>query len=154
MEKSNLTDVLISFGSNLGNREEIIVFALEELSVKVGEVKQVSELFENEPEGFESKNNFLNGCLTISTALSPLELLSVLKVIEKECGRQQSYNGYTDRPIDLDIILYGNQLFECESLEIPHPRFRKRRFVIEPAKPFFKLSDPKTYLFLEQFHVK
>jgi 2-amino-4-hydroxy-6-hydroxymethyldihydropteridine diphosphokinase len=154
METSDLTEVLLSFGSNLGNREALISFAIKELSIKVGEIIMVSDLVETKPEGFESSNDFLNGCLSIKTSLTPYQLLMALKEIENNCGRQQSLNGYSDRPIDLDIILYGNQMYHCDSLIIPHPRFRKRHFVIEPSKSFFQWIDPKTYLFLEQFHVK
>lgn len=124
---------IIAIGSNLGNKEENIEKAIELISERVGTVINISDIIETEPEGFQSENLFCNCVLEVATSLEPLNLLTVLKQIEKELGRVYSTSsGYSDRQIDLDIVLMGNENRRDPVLTIPHPRFRERLFVLEP----------------------
>ena len=135
MELSGRNRVVIAFGSNLGQKEENIKRAIDLIGLHCGKVAQVSNLYKSSPVGFDSPNEFLNGCLLLLTDLSPYALLSELKTIEETIGRQKKQtNGYEDRCIDLDIILYENVCIITPTLQIPHPRFQDRQFVTEPMK--------------------
>lgn len=84
--------------------------------------------------GFESSNEFLNGCLLLLTDLTPKDLLINLKQIEAAMGRVKTSQNYEDRLIDLDIILYENLCVNTPELQIPHPKYQERAFVLEPLK--------------------
>lgn len=117
---------------------------LEERGV---EVVAQSQVMETEPVGFSSEHPFLNQVIEVSDTLSPQELLGVTQEIERELGRtRKSHNGvYSDRTCDLDLILYGDLILEEDHLEIPHPRFRDRLFVLKPlAEIAPDVVDPVT----------
>jgi deoxyguanosine kinase len=141
-----MSSVSIALGSNQGNREENIQRAIDLISDLVGRVIACSPFYENEAQGFESKDLFLNGCILVESTLDPLQILGTLKAIETKLGRLQSSSaGYASRPIDLDIILIDNQVIQLEDLEIPHPHFRKRMFVLKPLSDIqFNAIDPIT----------
>ena len=125
--------VHIALGTNLGNREHNLQQAIRSISERIGTVRQCSPFYENEAQGFETDSLFLNGCLSVETELEPLNVLHVLKEVEVHLGRESKSNAnYTSRPIDLDIILFDNQIINNIQLEVPHPRFRERLFVIKP----------------------
>jgi 2-amino-4-hydroxy-6-hydroxymethyldihydropteridine diphosphokinase len=125
--------VHIALGTNLGNREHNLQQAIRLISEKIGTVSNCSPFYENEAQGFETDELFLNGCISVETALEPLPMLHILKEIEVSLGRViKSNENYSSRPIDLDIILFGNQIINNIELEVPHPRFRDRLFVIKP----------------------
>lgn len=135
MELSGSNRVVIAFGSNLGQKEENIKRAIDYISLRCGKVTQVSNLYKSSPVGFDSPNEFLNGCLLLLTDLNPHALLSELKAIEVTIGRQKKQtNTYEDRCIDLDIILYENLCIYTPTLQIPHPRFQDRLFVTQPMQ--------------------
>ena len=120
----------IAFGSNKGDCLKNIRTALKELA-KYGAVKQISPLFRTKPEGFAAQADFINGALALETALPPQDLLAKLKEIETSVGREKTFrNG--PREIDLDIIFYGNKTLNLPTLQIPHPRFAQREFVLLP----------------------
>jgi 2-amino-4-hydroxy-6-hydroxymethyldihydropteridine diphosphokinase len=129
-------DIYIGLGSNQGNREQLIEKAIELLSVALGAPIQQSTIIETEPWGFESDFPFLNMVACFNCNLQPLELLDLTEKTEKELGRTTKSSGgiYKDRPIDIDILLYGNRVIESERLTIPHPRLHERHFVLEPLK--------------------
>ncbi len=132
--RSSVKHVYLGIGSNLGNRNKNIKTAVKKLGGIEGiEVTRVSSLIETEPEGGPRQNRFLNGAIEIKTKLPPHELLKHLKRIEKELGRVATVkNG--PRPIDLDILLYGDEKINSPGLKIPHPRMHKREFVMRPLK--------------------
>lgn len=132
METIGPNRVVIAFGSNLGEREQNISKAIELLNKNCGSVVQVSSYYENPAAGFESTQLFLNGCLLLLTALMPKELLITLKDIEQQLGRVKTKEGYEDRLIDLDIIFYENQVINDPILQIPHPKYHERDFVLKP----------------------
>ncbi len=126
--------VYIGIGTNEGNRFENISKAIKLIREKVGESISISSIYENPPIGFESDLQFYNLCISISTELTPTDVLIQLKEIESKIGRKlKSNNGvYSSRCIDLDILFYDNLIYTSDLLTIPHVNFKKRRFVLEP----------------------
>lgn len=93
----------------------------------------VSSFIETKPVGFSSENYFLNAVLLIDTVLTPLALLENTQQIEKDLGRLKKSDGnYSDRLIDIDILLYDNLLIDLPQLKIPHPLMTERDFVLKP----------------------
>ena len=124
----------LSLGTNLGNKRENLTRAIELLSLALGKCIAVSQFIETAPWGFDSENSFLNCVAAFETALAPMQLLDMTESIERELGRtQKSNNGhYRDRIIDIDILLYGDNIIVNDRLTIPHPLMHKRDFVLEP----------------------
>ena len=124
----------LSLGTNLGNKRENLTRAIELLSLALGRCIAVSQFIETAPWGFNSENSFLNCAVAFDTDLAPLELLDITESIERGLGRtQKSNNGhYHDRIIDIDILLYGDNIIVSDRLTIPHPLMHKRDFVLEP----------------------
>lgn len=130
-----MSRVVLSLGSNQGDRHALLDEALRLLSApKVGQVVQVSSRYETAPMGFESVYRFINLVALLETRLEPLALLEYTQQIERQLGRQhKSYAGqYTDRPIDIDLILYDEIIMDSPRLTLPHPRMHERAFVLEP----------------------
>jgi 2-amino-4-hydroxy-6-hydroxymethyldihydropteridine diphosphokinase len=124
--------VYIALGSNIGDKSKNLSSAIEEINTLIGEVTEISSFFENEPQGFESNNIFLNACLICKTNLDPLNTLKELKKIEKKMGRKKTNGVYEDRIIDLDIIFYDQLVFNSEKLTIPHKEYKNRNFILIP----------------------
>ncbi|MGZ4336368.1 MAG: 2-amino-4-hydroxy-6-hydroxymethyldihydropteridine diphosphokinase [Gaiellaceae bacterium] len=123
----------IGLGANLGDRERTIRRALERLDAEPGvALVAVSRLRETEPEDFLDQPRFLNGAAALDTELSARELLERLLGIERELGRTRDGPRFGPRTIDLDLLLYGDCAIREHRLEVPHPRLRRRRFVLEP----------------------
>jgi len=134
MANGSLASVLISLGSNLGNREAMLREALHLLLAENLSEPRLSSVYETPPWGFNHPNAFLNLCLSANTALGPHQLLEFLMDTEKKLGRfRAEETGYSARTIDLDIILWDNVIIHSPLLEIPHPRAHLRRFVLMPA---------------------
>lgn len=142
--------VFLGLGSNLGDRQANIERAIELISERVGEVIRRSSLIETEPWGFESENKFLNGVILCETTFTPRQVLRKTQKIERDLGRKKKTNDqlsivnsqlveakpriYTDRPIDIDILLYDDLAVDEPDLKIPHPRMQEREFVMIPLK--------------------
>ena len=124
----------MGLGTNTGNKKENLTRAIEELSLALGKCVALSSFIETEPWGYESDNMFINCVAAFETAKSPIELLDITEEIERKLGRTtKSSNGiYHDRTIDIDILLYGNEVVNNERLTIPHPLMHKRDFVLRP----------------------
>ncbi|MFK7867289.1 MAG: 2-amino-4-hydroxy-6-hydroxymethyldihydropteridine diphosphokinase [Alphaproteobacteria bacterium] len=123
--------VLIALGSNLGNSLAILDDAIDELSVVIDQL-ECSDCYCSKPKYVENQPDFYNMVVRGNTLLSPLELLSHLKAIEDKLGRVPSFkNG--PRALDLDIILFDQQMIKLPALELPHPKFQERGFVLMPA---------------------
>lgn len=122
--------VYIGVGSNLGNRQENCLRAIEFLEKRGVIVKKRSSMYETEPWGIKEQPRFINMAIEIETGLEPKELLRVLKEIEKEMGREESLK-WGPRIIDLDILLF-DELILRDGLEIPHPLMHEREFVLKP----------------------
>jgi 2-amino-4-hydroxy-6-hydroxymethyldihydropteridine diphosphokinase len=135
--------VAIAIGSNLGNRDAAIAFALAQLSALVSNLR-ASEIIETWPtgEGTENQNLYLNAVAVGDTDLSPRELLDALLAIEHAYGRERSAVNAA-RTLDLDLILLGDRIVVETGLEVPHPRFRERFFVLGPlAEVAPQMVDP------------
>ena len=114
--------------------------AITLIGEKIGTIIRQSSFHETEPWGFESPNLFLNACVCVSTSLAPRQLLEATQAIEKKMGRvQKSIDAqYTDRIIDIDILLYDKLNIDEPDLIIPHPLMDKREFVMVPLKEIWK----------------
>jgi deoxyguanosine kinase len=141
-----MNTVFLSIGSNLGDRYFNLQNAISEISKRIGKVRAVSPIYETEPIGFESTELFLNACLQLESSKSAIQILELLQEIEIEAGRIRSQNqGYISRIIDLDIIFFNNEIITTNNLNIPHPSFRDRLFVLLPLNDLnSQFIDPKT----------
>lgn len=127
--------ILLSLGSNLGNRLENLNKATVILEVFFDQKAISSSVYKSKSWGFEAENDFYNSCLLFSPkkSINPLELLEECKKIEREMGRVKSGNmEYESRVIDVDILFMGDLVLETEELTIPHKKISKRNFVLYP----------------------
>lgn len=127
----------LGLGSNIetatSTRYDFLSFAVRQLAQHGSiSVVDVSHVYETAPVGYDTQENFYNAVMSITTSLSPQELLRVcLDVVEKRAGRQRTIeNG--PRTLDVDILLYGDKEVHEENLVIPHPRMKERAFVMVP----------------------
>lgn len=128
-----MASVYLGLGTNIGNKRKNMVTAAALLAERAGDVLSLSSFYETEPWGFDSENTFLNAALELETCCSPMELLHLTQQIEREMGRTQKSDGsYHDRIIDIDILLYGNEIIHTEELVVPHPLMQQRLFVMQP----------------------
>ena len=161
-----MTDVYLSLGSNLGDRHTLLLRAIDLLARRAGRLVRASSIIETEPWGYTSPNPFLNVVVLIRTSLSPHELLAETQAIERELGRTSktpssplrlkaltaSTNSdatvpegslpYSDRPIDIDLLLYGDLRLSTPELTIPHPRMFQRDFVMRPLRELLPADSP------------
>ncbi len=133
--KATVARVILGLGSNIGNRAELIQFAVNELSSKI-QIEKVSSLYETAPMYVQDQPPFLNAALLGETILGPLALLEFAKQVEGEIGRQ-AREKYGPREVDIDLVYYGSLQLQCEGcnlrpLRVPHPLTAERRFVLEP----------------------
>lgn len=122
----------LGLGSNLGDREGNLRKAIMEISRSAGKVVASSPVYETEPWGFRSEQDFLNMAVRLETDLGASELLMRLLEIEKQLGRKRTGEQYSSRVIDIDILLYGDLIINENGLKIPHPRLHQRKFVLVP----------------------
>ncbi len=125
-----MVTIYLGLGSNMGNRQENLDRALDFLSQRL-RVDQVSSVYDTEPVGNTNQPRFLNLVCQVYTGLEPLALLSLVKGIESKLGRLP-HTSNLPRPIDIDILFYGDQVTETPELTIPHPRLTERAFVLIP----------------------
>lgn len=121
---------VLALGSNLGDREWILMSAAEALN-EIGEVVGFSSFLENRPVGGPPQPDYLNAVLILDTQLEPTELLRVCQAIERIFGRTREVH-WGPRTLDIDIISCDSQTIESETLTLPHPRASERRFVLAP----------------------
>jgi len=124
--------VFLSLGSNLGDRRKSLEKAISLIEADIGNILITSAIYETDAWGYKSQNKFLNMALCINTSFLPEDLLKAINKIEQTMGRRKPEAGYSDRPIDVDIIFYDDLVVASEQLSIPHPLMEKRRFVLEP----------------------
>ena len=123
----------LGLGTNVGNKRRNMITAAALLAERVGDILALSGFYETEPWGFESENFFLNAAVKLKTSFSPLEVLQITQQIEKELGRTEKSNGvYHDRIIDIDILLYEDEVLQIPELTLPHPLMHERNFVMDP----------------------
>lgn len=120
----------ISLGANLGDRRAILCEAVARLS-ELGRLEALSSLYETDPVGPVEQESFYNAVAVVETGLGPEELMRRLLAIEEQLGRVRGIR-WGPRTIDLDLILHGDAVVREEGISVPHPRYRERRFVLEP----------------------
>lgn len=122
----------IGLGSNLGDREGQIRAALEAIAdLPDTDLVRVSSLYDTEPAGEVDQPNFLNAAALVDTELEPRQLLWNLLLIEKRLGRVRT-QPWGPRTIDLDLLLFGDEIIEEDDLRVPHPEIIRRSFVLVP----------------------
>ena len=140
-----ITSVALALGSNIGDRESHLQFAIARLSHLLSNLR-VSPFLDTEPEGVGPQPQFLNAAATGETTLDARGVLDALLSLEGERGRQRPLVG-APRTLDLDLILFGDQVIDLPDLQVPHPRFRERRFVLAPLAAIAPgVVDPVTGL--------
>jgi 2-amino-4-hydroxy-6-hydroxymethyldihydropteridine diphosphokinase len=126
----NTVIVYLGLGSNMGDRKENLGRAIDYLSQRV-RVVEVSSMYDTEPVGNPEQPRFLNMVCQVKTMLKPKELLVLVKGIERKMGRMPG-NPNSPRPIDIDILFYGDEVVKIPELVIPHPRLTQRAFALVP----------------------
>lgn len=126
--------VYLGLGTNLGDKAANLRAAVALIHTRIGKVTSLSSFYETAPWGFVSGHSFLNAAACTETTLPPLEVLRITQEIERELGRKKkSVDGiYTDRLIDIDLLLYDNLILNTDILTLPHPLMLERAFVMEP----------------------
>jgi 2-amino-4-hydroxy-6-hydroxymethyldihydropteridine diphosphokinase len=123
----------LGLGANLGDREATIRSALELLGRDGAvDVVAVSTLRDTDPVGLVDQPRFLNGVAVVETRLSPRELLDLMLAVERELGRTRAGPRFGPRTIDLDLLVYGDEMVDEPGLTVPHPRLAERQFALEP----------------------
>lgn len=124
----------LALGTNLGDKVLNLNEAINRISKRIGRVVSQSAFYASEPWGFDSVNSFVNAVICIETELEPLDILSKTQDIEKDLGRStKSVNkAYSDRIIDIDILIVDDLVLENEVLTLPHPHILERDFVYVP----------------------
>jgi len=124
--------VILSLGSNQGNRLETILTCIDLIHNEVATVVKVSKIYETPAWGFESEP-FYNAAVLIYTSKTAQKILKQVLKVEKTLGRVRSKDlGYQPRIIDIDIIAFDEEIIETENLQIPHPFLQDRKFVLQP----------------------
>jgi 2-amino-4-hydroxy-6-hydroxymethyldihydropteridine diphosphokinase len=122
----------VGLGANLGDPVQSIRSALEALGRMPGSrMESASSLYRSDPVGHADQPEFVNAVARLQTELEASQLLARLHEIEAEAGRKRSFAN-APRTLDLDLLLYGEQIIDLPELTVPHPRMHERRFVLEP----------------------
>ncbi len=129
----NMKIIYLGLGSNLGDRQANIQRAIECLQENTVDILKCSSIIETDPVGGPPQGKYLNAVIKAQTNLSPKELLTAVKLIEKKLGRVASLRD-GPRTVDIDILLYNWQTHQTPELTIPHPRMFQRDFVMRPLK--------------------
>jgi len=139
-----LSTVYFGLGSNIGDRAAMLRSAIDKLQAPDLRLLHTSSIYETEPVGFKKQPWFLNMVAEFESSLSPYELLERGRQVEEALGRQRTIvNG--PRTIDVDLLLCGDTIVNSPDLTVPHPRYRERRFVLEPLLELNPtLVDPVT----------
>lgn len=126
--------IFFGFGSNLGDKERNIECAYEKIEKRIGNIVSRSAFYVSKPQGFKSAHLFVNSACEVLSEMDIDDIFSMTQLIEKEIGRtKKSHNGnYSDRIIDIDLLLADNLIINAPKLTIPHPRLHQRKFVLEP----------------------
>lgn len=131
--------VVLILGTNKGDKNQNIIYALNHLSQEIGNIVKESHLYASEAWGMdnlpENENTFFNKAIVIETKLLPLQILDKLQQIEAKMGRTHDpQKRYSSRIIDIDILFYDNKVYNYKRLTIPHIEIANRKFVLEPLK--------------------
>lgn len=126
-----MKELVLGIGGNQGNRLESLRSCREIIEKQIGKIVHSSSLVESEPWGFASRNWFLNQILIVDCGWEASVVLSKIQDIERQLGRIRE-GFYADRPADIDILFFGDEIINAPGLQIPHPHLHMRRFVMMP----------------------
>jgi 2-amino-4-hydroxy-6-hydroxymethyldihydropteridine diphosphokinase len=126
-----MTKTYLLLGSNMGNREAFLSKALTEIDTKIGKISKKSKIYQTEPWGEKEQEDFLNIAVEVETKLKPKKILEKIHEIEKLLDREETYK-WGPREIDIDILLYGEEMISEVDLTIPHPFIHERKFTLIP----------------------
>ena len=125
--------LILLLGGNQGNVIKTFANVYARLEKHLGPIVETSGLYESEPWGFDSDNNFINQVVELNCTLNAPEVLSLTGKIETDLGRSQNTEtGYSSRPIDIDILFFDDLELSTADLTIPHPRLHERMFTLMP----------------------
>ncbi len=124
--------VYLCIGGNLGEREANLEETREFLEFNFGDVVETSSVYESEGWEMENVPAFLNQVVKIETELTPLELLQEIAELEEFYGRERKSGIYLSREMDVDVLLYNDEIIVTENLIVPHPKMHLRKFVLVP----------------------
>lgn len=148
------TVAYIGLGSNLSEPVEQVKNAINEIKkIAQSQIKSVSSLYLSKPMGPQDQDDYINAVVALETSLPATELLNALQAIENKAGRIRKANRWGARILDLDIILFGNEIINTERLTIPHYGMTEREFVLLPLAeiaPLLTLPDGKSVKLLSQ----
>ncbi|MBB4833243.1 2-amino-4-hydroxy-6-hydroxymethyldihydropteridine diphosphokinase [Staphylococcus hominis] len=127
-----MVQAYLGLGSNIGDRKQLLLTAIDLIgNIKGIKVTKQSSIYETAPIGYTDQPNFLNLCLEIETKLSPQQLLKHCLDIEQQLHRVREIR-WGPRTLDIDILLYSDNIIETDNLSVPHPRMQERAFVLIP----------------------
>lgn len=129
-----MTDIYLSLGTNLGDKEKNLLTAVGLIQDRIGKVISLSSFYKTAPWGFRSDNTFLNAAAYVVTDLTPMDILNITQEIEREMGRTHKSSGrvYADRIIDIDLLMADDLIIRTPLLTLPHPLMTERDFVMLP----------------------
>ncbi|MEC7881006.1 MAG: 2-amino-4-hydroxy-6-hydroxymethyldihydropteridine diphosphokinase [Chloroflexota bacterium] len=140
-----MNEIIISIGSNLGDRKKYLENSIEILSKRMRLIRK-SSVYETAPQGVSNHGDYLNQVVLFKSNISPVSLLNLTKRIEKKLGRKKK-GDLTPRVIDIDIIIIGSKRINRRNFVVPHKNYKSRSFVLIPIKEIiFKFNQIKLYL--------
>jgi 2-amino-4-hydroxy-6-hydroxymethyldihydropteridine diphosphokinase len=124
----------LGLGSNVGDRAAHLQFGVDGLAARAGRITAISPVYETEPVGGPPQPDYLNAVVAVETALSARDLLDVAKGLEAEAGREPPApeRRWGPRPLDIDVLMVGDERLDEPDLVVPHPRIHQRAFVLAP----------------------
>ena len=145
-----MVQAYLGLGSNIGDRKQLLLTAIDLIgNIKGIKVTKQSSIYETAPIGYTDQPNFLNLCLEIETELSPQQLLKHCLDIEQQLHRVREIR-WGPRTLDIDILLYSDNIIETDNLSVPHPRMQERAFVLIPLNDI--ASDKKDPRLNQKIH--
>lgn len=126
-------DVYLLLGTNMGDRTALLERARNEIAREIGITSRISSIYETGAWGDENQPNYLNQVVLTSTLLQPIQVLRKINAIENKMGRTR-VKKWESRPIDIDILYYGDDIIDEPMLKVPHPHLPGRRFALTPLR--------------------
>lgn len=126
-----MNGIYVIIGGNLGNREHNLENCRKQIELKIGQIDQMSSIYQTAAWGNEADAPYLNQVLKLSTKMSPGEVLQLSLKIEENLGRVRNEK-WESRLIDIDLLFFNDQVLNESELIIPHPHLQKRKFVLVP----------------------
>ena len=123
--------IILALGSNIGDKALYLQKTLDLLDKNNIKVIHKSSVYETEPVGYKDQNDFYNMIIEVKTNIKPFKLIDILLDIESQLGRERLFLN-SPRTIDIDIIAYKNEIINTDKLQLPHPRYKERNFVLMP----------------------